>query len=76
MPNGLKSFRPKVRAWIAAELRKGVVQITTVGIPRFSSAMASCILHAVQDPQSAMAVTTKSHRVANSPMMSSAAGRE
>jgi hypothetical protein len=55
---------------------KGAVQTTSVGIPRFSRAIASCIQHAVQDPQSAMAVTTKSHRAARVSTMSSAAGRE
>lgn len=76
IPSGLKPFRPKVRAWVWAEFRNGTVQITTVGIPLFSKAMASCIQHAVQDPQSAMAVTTKSHLEASSSMMSSAAGLE
>ena len=55
---------------------KGSVQITTVGIPRFSRVIASCTLHAVQDPQSAMAVTTKSHWSARVWMMSSLAGLE
>jgi hypothetical protein len=50
--------------------------MTIVGIPLFSRAMASCTLHAVQDPQSAMQVTTKSHCEARSSMISSAAGRE
>ena len=35
-----------------------VVQIVTVGIPRFSSSTESWIHHDVQDPQSPMAVTT------------------
>ena len=43
-----------------AELTKGSVQITTVGIPRFSRDMASCTLHDVQDPQSASASMTAS----------------
>ena len=67
---------PKVRAWRRAELVKGSVQITTVGIPRFSRVIASCTLHAVQDPQSAMAVTTKSHWLDRTAMMSSLAGLE
>jgi hypothetical protein len=52
------------------------VHTTTVGIPRFSSAIASCTLHAVQEPQSAMAVTTKSHRLARVSMMPFTAGLE
>ena len=40
--------------------------MTIVGTPLFSKAMASCTLHAVQDPQSAMQVTTKSHLAAKS----------
>ena len=67
---------PKVLAWTNAEFRKGSVQITTVGTPRFSRAIESCTLHEVQDPQSAIAVTTKSHRSASLSMMSSAAGLE
>ncbi len=55
---------------------KGAVQTTTVGMPRFSRVIASCTLHAVQDPQSAMAVTTKSQSWARASMMSSAAGLE
>ncbi len=54
----------------------GPVQITTVGIPRFSRVIASCTLHEVQEPQSAMAVTTKSHRAARVSMTLSAAGLE
>ena len=76
MPTGWNPPRPKVRAWMWAEFKKGWVQITTVGMPRFSSVMASCKLHEVQEPQSAMAVTTKSHRAARDSMMSVAAGRE
>ena len=76
MPSGWKSARPKVRAWRKAEFRNGSVQSTTVGTPRFSNIIASCTLHAVQDPQSAIAVTTKSHRAERSLMISSAAGRE
>ena len=65
-----------MRAWRRAESKNGSVQTTTVGMPRFSRVIASCILHAVQEPQSAIAVTTKSHRSESSLMISSAAGRE
>ena len=73
---GWKSGCPKVRDWISAESMKGEVQITTVGTPRFSRLMASCTLHAVQEPQSAIAVITKSHLSARESTMSVAAGRE
>ena len=76
MPRGWNPLRPKTLACRKAEFRNGSVQMTNVGIPLFSSAMASCTLHAVQDPQSAMQVTTKSHWEARSSMISSAAGRE
>ena len=59
-----------------AEFRKGPVQITTVGTPRFSRDMASCTLHDVQEPQSAMAVATKSHLSDKASTMLSAAGLE
>ena len=65
-----------IEACLNAEFKNGSVQMTIVGIPLFSRAMASCTLHAVQDPQSAMQVTTKSHCEARSSMISSAAGRE
>jgi hypothetical protein len=52
------------------------VHTTTVGTPRFSKVMASCTLHDVQDPQSAMAVTTKSHLSARASITPSAAGLE
>ena len=65
-----------MRAWILAESKKGPVQITTVGMPRFSRDMASCTLHDVQEPQSAMAVTTKSHLSDKASTMLSAAGLE
>ena len=73
---GWNPLRPKTLAWRKAEFKNGSVQITIVGIPLFSRAIASCTLHAVHDPQSAMAVTTKSHLEANSSTMSSAAGLE
>ena len=76
MDIGWKPGRPKALDWAKAELVKGVVHITTVGIPRFSNVIASCTLHAVQDPQSAMAVTTKSQRSLKASTTSSAAGRE
>ena len=76
MGTGWKLGLPKVLAWRSAESRKGSVQTTTVGIPRFSRAIASCTLHAVQEPQSAMAVTTKSHRPARVSMMPFTAGLE
>lgn len=76
MGTGWKLDLPKVLAWRSAESKNGSVHTTTVGIPRFSSAIASCILHAVQEPQSAMAVTTKSHRPARVSMTPFAAGLE
>ncbi len=76
MCTGLKSDLPNIWEWTFAEFTKGSVQITTVGIPRFSRDMASCTLHEVQDPQSAMAVTTKSHRSDNRSTISAAAGLE
>ena len=76
MDTGWKLGRPKALDWAKAELVKGAVQITTVGMPRFSKVMASCTLHAVHDPQSAIAVTTKSHRSLSASTTSSAAGRE
>ena len=76
MATGWKPSLPKARECTKAESMKGPVQITTVGIPRFSRVIASCTLHAVQDPQSAMAVTTKSQRSARVLITSSAAGLE
>ncbi len=76
MDTGWKPVLPNVLEWMSAELMKGLVQTTTVGMPRFSRAIASCIQHAVQEPQSAMAVTTKSHRSVRRSMTSSAAGLE
>ena len=76
MTTGWNPSRPSIRAWRCAESMNGPVQITTVGIPRFSRVIASCTLHEVQEPQSAMAVTTKSHRVARVSMTLSAAGLE
>ena len=76
MDMGWKPGRPKALDWANAEFVKGAVQITTVGMPRFSKVMASCTLHAVHDPQSAIAVTTKSHRSLSASTTSSAAGRE
>ena len=76
MPTGLKPSRPKVRACTAAEFKKGLVQRTTVGMPVASKVIASCIQHEVQEPQSAIAVTTKSHSDANESMISSEAGLE
>ena len=76
MDTGWKLGRPKARDWARAELVKGAVHITMVGMPRFSKVIASCTLHAVQDPQSAMAVTTKSHLSLRASTTSSAAGRE
>ena len=76
IPKGWNPLRPKTLACLNAEFKNGSVQMTIVGIPLFSRAMASCTLHAVQDPQSAMQVTTKSHCEARSSMISSAAGRE
>ena len=73
---GWKVGLPKARAWNNAELVKGWVHITRVGKPLFSKVIASCTLHAVHDPQSAMAVTTKSQRSARLSTMSVAAGRE
>ena len=73
---GWKPGRPKALDWANAEFVKGAVHITTVGMPRFSKVMASCTLHAVHDPQSAIAVTTKSHRSLSASTTSSAAGRE
>ena len=76
MDTGWNAGLPKVRAWRRAESIKGWVQITTEGTPRFSRVITSCTLHAVQDPQSAMAVTTKSHRSESWSIISVAAGRE
>lgn len=76
MATGLKLEAPKVLAWRRAEFMKGSVQTTMVGIPPFSRVMASCTLHAVQDPQSAIAVTTKSHLAARVFIISWAAGLE
>ena len=73
---GWNPSRPSIRAWRWAESMNGPVQTTTVGIPRFSRFIASCTLHEVQDPQSAMAVTTKSHLAARESIMLSEAGRE
>ncbi len=61
MPKGWNPLRPKKLACRYAAFKKGSVQMTIVGMPLFSRAIASCTLHAVQDPQSAMQVTTKSH---------------
>ena len=76
MCTGLKLGRPNIWEWAVAEFTKGSVHITTVGIPLFSRDMASCILHEVQDPQSAIAVTTKSHRSDNRSTISAEAGLE
>ena len=76
IPTGLKPSLPKVRACTAAEFKKGLVQSTTGGIPFPSKVIASCIQHEVQDPQSAIAVTTKSHSDANDSIISSEAGLE
>ncbi len=62
------------RAW-AARVNALVITLTD-GTPLDSVITASLRPHAVQDPQSAMQVTTKSHWEARSSMISSAAGRE
>ena len=42
------------------------VQMVADGIPAFSTWIPSCTLHALQDPQSPMAMTTASQDAANS----------
>lgn len=52
------------------------VQIATLGTPRSSKTLLSCILHDIQDPQSARPSITKSARSARSVSNSIGAGRE
>ena len=51
---------PSVCASWCARVSKAVVVMTTAGVPRRASVMASWRLHDVQDPQSAEPVTTRS----------------
>ncbi len=51
----------KICASISARELNSSVQTVIVGIPRFSSSMASWIHHDVQEPQSAIARRTRSH---------------
>jgi hypothetical protein len=52
-PSALASTRPRVT--------NSVEQMVAVGTPRFSSAMASWILHDVHEPHSPTALSTTSH---------------
>ena len=50
-------------------LVKGSVHMAAAGLPAFSTVIASCTLHELQDPQSPVAVITKSHFSSNSSIM-------
>ena len=67
---------PRILAMDLAVGMKGSVEMKTAGLPAFSTVMASCILHELQDPQSPVAVITRSHFASNSSMMCWGAGRE
>jgi hypothetical protein len=63
-------------AWARAVGMNSSVQITAAGTPSPSSAIPSCRLHELHDPQSPMAVTTASHRAASCRRTSGSATRE
>lgn len=67
---------PNMRDMVRAVGTKGSVQSTAVGIPSFSKVMPSCKLHDEQDPQSPVAVITRSHSCFSSFRISRGAGRE
>ena len=67
---------PKAAACIRPPARKSAVQTVTVGMPCFSSAMASCTLHEMHEPQAPMAVITQSQVLLNSSMSDGGARRE
>ena len=52
------------------------VQMVAEGMPAFSTWIPSCTLHALQDPQSPMAMITESHSCASSLMACGSAARE
>ena len=65
---------PRILAMALAVGIKGSVQIAAAGLPAFSTVMASCILHELQEPQSPVAVITRSHFSSSSSMMCFGAG--
>ena len=67
---------PRALAMALAVGTKASVQIKAAGLPAFSTVMASCTLHELQDPQSPVAVITRSHFSSRSSMMRFAAGRD
>ncbi len=52
------------------------VHMVAEGIPAFSTWIPSCTLHALQEPQSPMAMITESHSWANSAMAFGSVGRD
>ena len=60
---------PSFSAVVRAKNAKGSVHIVTVGFPFFSNSTESWILHVVQDPQSPIAVITRSEVVISSSIM-------
>jgi len=67
------SFARSRRIVVLTAVVNGSVHRTTVGIPSFSSSVALCKLHPVQDPQSPIAVMTRSARCARSASCSGSA---
>ena len=52
------------------------VQMVADGMPAFSTWIPSCTLHALQEPQSPMAMITESHSWASSATALGSAGRD
>ena len=67
---------PRIFAMDLPVAMKGSVQMAAAGLPAFSTVMASCTLHELQDPQSPVAVITRSHLLRSSSITGSGAGRD